>query len=122
MRLPSIAEHGTENGLGQQECTGQVGAQHVVPVGPFHAQHQAVTRDAGVIDQDLDLAELFEDRFCPGLDRILAGHIEGEHGSLAAASLDFGRGFGEFGLVTRRKRHGRSCPGQFQCAGLADSL
>ena len=64
------------SGLGEQEGAGKVGAQDVVEVGELHAQGEAVLGDAGVVDQDLDLAEVGEHGLRAGLDGLLAGDVE----------------------------------------------
>ena len=85
---PAVLDHLPQQGLGQQKRPGEVDGQHQVPVGALHAHHQRVAGDAGVVDQDLDLAEALEDGFGPGLDGFLVGDIEPEGRRRAAQSLD----------------------------------
>jgi hypothetical protein len=47
--------------LGDVEEAGQVGLDDGVPVGPRHLAEHAVARDAGVVDQHVDRADLGPD-------------------------------------------------------------
>ena len=47
-------------GLDRIERAFQVGVQNGIPVFLFHAEHQGVPRDAGVVHQDVNLREVFQ--------------------------------------------------------------
>ena len=55
---PTSLQHRAHDGLGHQEGAGEVGGEHVVPVFALHAQGEGVARDACIIDEDFNLAEL----------------------------------------------------------------
>ena len=121
-RPQRFLQHGPEKRLGEQKRAGEVGREHVVPVGALHAHHEAVAGDAGVVDEDLDFAEAIEDGLGAGLDGVFAGHVEGEGSRLAAGRGDLRRHFGELGFVASRERD--SCSGlcQLQRTGASNAL
>ncbi len=45
--------HDSRRGSAADEATGQVGRDHVVPLLVRHPPHQLVTRDSGIVDQDI---------------------------------------------------------------------
>ena len=55
-------EHRPGHGLERVERAEQVGLEHVAPVVEAHPHDQVVAGDAGVVDEDVDLAEGLEDR------------------------------------------------------------
>ena len=60
---PARLHHAAHHRARQAEDRAQVGLDHLVPVLVLHAQRQVVARDAGVVDEDVDVAELLLDRF-----------------------------------------------------------
>ena len=50
--------HTLESGLGHVEATTQIGAHHIVPVVIAHVQQCAVAGDAGIVDDDIDRADI----------------------------------------------------------------
>jgi hypothetical protein len=72
--------------------------QHGIPVGALHAHDQLVAGDAGVVDQDVDFAELGDGGFDGFLDLVFVGDVEGEGRGLAAGRGDFGDEVVEFFL------------------------
>jgi hypothetical protein len=74
--------------LRTNECALQVDLEDQLPIGQFHADRQAIARDAGVIHQDVDAGlvgqHLGESRF-HGFRR---GHVQVQGHRLAAASAD----------------------------------
>src|SRR5579863_2338724 len=119
---PAVFDHGTEQGLGEQEYASEVGREDVVPVGALHADGEIVAGDAGVVDEDFDFGEAVEDGFGSGLDGVFAGEIEGEGGGLTADRGDFGGDFSEFGFIAGGKRDGSAGSGKLNGAGAADAL
>ena len=79
--------------------------QHVVPIRALHAQHQPVAGDPGIVDQDLDFTESFQNSPGAGLDGLFAGHIQREGRSLAAGSFNLRNRLGQFRLIPGRERH-----------------
>ena len=59
---------------------GEIGAHDGVPIVGLHAHGQAVAGDGGVVDQNVELAEFFEDLLEAGFDLFAVGdvHFHGE--------------------------------------------
>ena len=55
---PALLEHGSGDVLDAEVCRSKIGLQNGVPIGTLHAHDQLVAGDAGVVDQDIDLAQL----------------------------------------------------------------
>ena len=68
---------------------GEIGLEDGVPVGALHAHDQLVAGDAGVVDQDVDFAELGDCGFDCGFNLVFVGYVERECGRLAACGGDF---------------------------------
>ena len=62
--------------LGAEVGGSQIGIEHGVPVGALHAHDQLVAGDAGVVNQDVNLAELRERSFEGGFDLVFFRHVE----------------------------------------------
>ena len=62
--------------LDHVEAAFEVDGQHPVPIRFFHAHDEFVRRDAGIVDENIDLAEILDDP----VDRLLCG---GEVGNVA---------------------------------------
>src|SRR5258708_2617102 len=73
----------------------KIGSDDRVPIVRLHAHGQTVAGDGGVVDEDIDFAEFFEDGFKAGLDLIDIGdvHLDGER--FATLDDDFLNTFGE---------------------------
>ena len=114
--------HGRDDSLGEQEGAGEVGAEDVIEVGELHAEGESVFGDAGVVDEDVDGAEVGEDLFGGGLDGVFAGDVEcvGAGGSAGGGNLG-GYGF-EFVEGASREGDGGAGFGEREGAGAADSL
>ncbi len=100
----------------------KVHRQHGVPLGLRHAHHQAVLRDAGVVDQDIDTAEILHD-LVDHLVRILeAGGVRSIAFGLHAQRGDLGLG-GLAVFVDHQIGEGYvgSFRSEFQCDSLADA-
>ena len=93
-----------------------------VPVGALHAHDELVAGDAGVVDQDVDFAELGDDGFDRGFDLLFVGDVESEGGGLAAGGGDFADQFVQFFLIASGYGHGRAVFGEAQGAGASDAL
>ena len=48
-----------QDAAGQQEHRGEVDGDDVVPLLVLHAHEQVVVGDAGIVDEDVDLADVF---------------------------------------------------------------
>ena len=60
-------EHRPGDGLGHVERAEQVGLEHLAPGLDRHPHDQVVAGDAGVVDEDVDLAERLEHLLDDGL-------------------------------------------------------
>ncbi|MNC08267.1 hypothetical protein D3C75_558480 [compost metagenome] len=118
---PTSFGHAAQNALGQAEQTVQIGIDNVVPLVVFHAHHQVIAGDTGIIDQNRRRTELLlnaRQNTCHGL---VAGDIEFQASALNTVFLQ-GRGNA---LSTRRGGRGTNNDGalttQFQGDSLADA-
>ena len=57
MRPERCAQHRPQRGAREEEGAAQVGLDRLVPFLVRHADEEVVGRPAGVVDQDVDLAE-----------------------------------------------------------------
>ncbi|MNH94717.1 hypothetical protein D3C73_473400 [compost metagenome] len=119
---PARLGHTAQNALGQAIQTVQVGIDYVVPLVVFHAHHQVIAGDAGIIDQDCHRrTELFLNTRQHCTDRFIAGDIEFEAGALNTVFLQ-GR---SDTLGARSGSRGANDDGalttQLQCDSLADA-
>src|SRR5271170_262905 len=119
---PALLEHGGGDLLDAEICGGKVSLQDGVPVSALHAHDELVAGDAGVIDQDVDLAELADGGLDGGLDLPFVGDVEGKGRGLAACGGDLVHQIIQLVLITRG--YGYCCAGarEFQCAGSSDAL
>ena len=56
-----LPQHDADDGFGQIEDAFEVGVENIVPIFFAHHREQLVARDAGIVDEDIDAAELFLD-------------------------------------------------------------
>ena len=67
----------TETGLNAQISRGEIRLQHAHPSRhALHAHDELVAGDAGIIHQNIDLAELRRGRLDGGLDLLFVGDVE----------------------------------------------
>ena len=90
---PALFEHGADHRLNAEIGRSEIGLQNGVPVGAFHAHDELVAGDAGIVDQDVDFAELGDDGFDGGFNLLFVGNVESECGCCAAGGGDFGDQF-----------------------------
>ncbi len=81
-----------------------------------------VAGDAGVVDEDVDFAELGDGGFHGGLDLLFVGDVESEGYRLAAGGGDFADQFVQFFLIARGYGYGGAVFGEAQGAGAAYAL
>src|SRR5882757_7714240 len=93
--------HRRQHLLDAKMRAGEIGADDGVPVVGLHAHGQAVAGDGGVVDQDVDLAEFFEDGFEPGLDLVDVGDVHFDGEGFPALGDDLLHKFGQLLLVPR---------------------
>ena len=74
-----------------RERARQVGLDHRVPVVGLHAQGETVARDGGVVDQNVDAAELFRDFRERLFDGIVRGHVDRDQNACASGARGFPR-------------------------------
>ena len=96
--------------------------EDVVPVAGASCAGEAVLGDAGVVDQDVDGAEVGEDGFGAGLDGVFAGDVEGEGFGGAAGGGDFGGDGFELVEIAGGEGDGGAVGGECEGAGAADAL
>src|SRR5207302_9353677 len=88
----------------------------------FHAHDELVTRDPGVVDQDIDLAKFGDNCFTGILDLLFIRNVHRERSRLAASAANVIHQFFQLFLITRGHGYGRTTLRQFESAGLANSL
>ena len=81
---------------------GEVCPQDGFPVVLFHAHGEAVARDRGVVDENVEAAEFFENLLETGFDLLGVGDIHFHRERGAVSSFDFGDQRSELLLVSRR--------------------
>ena len=95
---PSALHHLRHHGLRHQKCAGQVRREDVVPILALHPQGQDVPRDSGVVDEDVDRAEVCDHRLGALFDRVFTRDVQRKgmgsptrSGDLAATSPSLSR-------------------------------
>ena len=56
---PALLHHALQNLLRRQECAGEIGGQYRVPIFFLHSQSEAVSGQAGIVHQNVHVAEFF---------------------------------------------------------------
>ncbi len=105
---PALLEHRAHDLLGAHISGSEISLQHRIPVGTLHPHDQLVARDAGVVDQDVDLAELGDRRLDGGLDLFLVVYVDGEGCGFAAGAANLIDQFVELFLIAGGDGHSRS--------------
>ena len=72
---PFARPHAGEHGFGHVEAPAEIGVDHLFPVLIAHLQDGAVARDAGIVDDDIDIAEVARDLRAAGLACVVIAHI-----------------------------------------------
>ena len=111
----ALRDHGAGTVLGAQERAAQVDPQHRVPFGHFNIDqrlHQVA--DAGVVDQNVEAAEMPDGLRDHGLDLGFLQHIHRQGDAVATARSELGADQGQ--LLVTAHRAGR----HFRAAALAD--
>ena len=101
---------------------GEIGVDDGVPVGALHAHDQLVAGDAGVVDQDIDLAEVRKSGLDCGFHVVFGCDIHLESGGVAACGFDLFDHGGEFFFIARAERDGVSGFSEGDGAGTSDAL
>src|SRR5262249_50099142 len=81
-------DHETRDGLGAEECAGEIHGDLALPAVERHLQHAEAAEDPGVVDEDVDATVDLAD---PGHHRLhlrLVGGVAGDGLGLAAAAAD----------------------------------
>jgi hypothetical protein len=90
-------EHRADGGLDHVEGAEEVDLQDLLPVVDRHAHDQVIAGDAGIVDEDVDLAERLEGGGDGLHARFRIGHVGRDVDGLPTESLDLGHGgFGDF--------------------------
>ena len=99
---PALLHHRAQHCLRAQIRTGEVGIDDAIPIRALHAQYKLVMGDAGIIHQNVDLAELTDGSLDRGLDLFLVANVHLENGGLTSGGGDLGANFAQFLLIPRR--------------------
>src|SRR4029077_16863710 len=118
----TLLEHGTDDLLYAEICRRQIRAEHSVPVGTLHAHYELIACNPGVVDQDVDLAELGKHRFTGGLDLRFIADVNREGRSFPACPGNFPYQFIKLLLIARRQGDRSPCTRQLQRATPPNSL
>ena len=93
-----------------------------IPLGFAHPQHETVLGDASVVDEDVNVAELFEDLLDDGVRLVEVRRVGGVPLDLMTESGDLGDGLlGRFVDDEVREGDVRAFFCEFECDGLADA-
>ena len=122
IRPPALLQHRADYGLDQQEWPGEVGVDHVVPIGAFHAHDQLVAGHARIVHQNVDLAEARDYGLHSRLDLLFAADVHLERRCLAAFAVDLAGKLLQFLLIARAQRDLGSRLGEYQGARATDPL
>src|SRR6266851_4209982 len=119
---PALLEHGTDDLLYREICRRQIGAEYGIPVGTLHAHYQLIACNPGVVDQNVDLAELSYRGFAGGLDLRFIADVNCEGRSRSACGSNLPRQLIKFLLTARRQGDSSPGTGQLQRATPPNSL
>src|ERR1700736_3472173 len=119
---PALLEHGTDDLLYREICRRQIGAEYSVPVGTLHAYDQLIACDPGVVDQNVDLAELSHRRFAGGLDLLFIADVNREGRRFPACPGNLLYQLIKLLLIARRQGDSSPSTGQLQRATPPNSL
>src|SRR5271157_523814 len=119
---PALLEHRADDLLNREVGGSEIGLEDGIPVGALHAHDQLIAGDAGVVDQDIYLAELRDGGFDRGLDLLFVADIESKCARLAARSADFTDHFVQLFLIPCGDRNSRAVFGKAQGAGASNAL
>ncbi|MNI35530.1 hypothetical protein D3C73_895550 [compost metagenome] len=118
---PTGFGHTAQNAFGQAEQTVQVSIDNVMPFVVFHAHHQVIAGDAGIVDQDRRRTELLLNARQDCRYGLITGDIEFQASALNTVFLQGGGN----ALGTRSGGRGTNDDGalttQFQGDSLADA-
>src|SRR5678816_2445301 len=87
MPASAAVVHAVHHLLGHVEAGVEVGAHHRVPVGLGHLLERHVARDAGVVHQDVDRADLALDDVALLGARVVVDHVDGKGVEAVTAAL-----------------------------------
>ena len=100
----------------------EVHGDNRVPLGLAHPHHEAVLGDAGVVDEDVDAAEVLEDLLDDGVRLVEVGRVGGVTLDLMPESGDLGDGLlGRFVDDKIGEGDVRAFFCEFECDGLSDA-
>src|SRR5207248_2391974 len=98
---PAALAHARDGGPHAVEGAAQVDRQHRLPGGRVGAAHQAVDVDPGVVDQDVDRAELGGGAGEQRLDLVHAAHVGRQENGSPSESAQFAHDVARDPLVPR---------------------
>lgn len=121
-RAAALAHHDGEDGVDEVEGAFEVYCDYGVPLSLGHAHHEAVFGDAGVVDKDVDAAEVFDNLCHYVLGLVEVGGVGGVAFALHAAGGDFSLGgFAVFVYCKVGESDVGALLGETQGKGLADA-
>ena len=94
---------------------------HFVPLFVAHARQKRIARNAGVVDENIEPAPFFGDRFDEFLHGAAVGDIAGKRFGLTAGGSDGRNGFGKFCGIARDASNLRFAAAQRQRNRFADA-
>src|SRR5208282_701348 len=118
---PALLQHGAGDLLNTEIRGGEIGLQHGIPVGPFHADDELVAGDAGIVDQNVDLPELGDGGLDRGLDLLFIRDVDRKRGSFPAGGGDLVYQFVQLLVISRGDGNRRAFCGELQCAGSSNA-
>src|SRR5690606_26595982 len=102
---PARLGHAAQYGLGQTVNTVQVGVDDIQPLVVFHAHHQVIAGDAGIIDENQRLTEVLLYMRQGRGNRLIVTHIKHQAGTFDTVVLEsFGNTLGT-GIRRRGTNH-----------------
>jgi len=118
----ALGHHGVGDGLRAVEDAAQVHVYDFVELLERHFLQARILGDAGVVDEDVDAAELVFDLADHGIDHGALGHVHHITDGLGAQGLALFDGFIDAGLLDVANDNGRAFFCKFEGGGQAYAL
>ncbi len=118
----ALLEHRAQEPLDEMECAVEIGVDDGVPIRGGHSHGQAVPGDAGVVDENVHPAEIFEDARAQRGDLRRIGDVGGVgEGGVGPDRVEFGGDAGGIGLGAAHDRDAGAAGGELQRDRAADA-
>ena len=92
-------DHAASNGLRDEKTAAQVCIENQIPIFPSDFERGFANVAAGVVDEDVDVAEVFFGGGDHLFDAVVIADVEFEREGFAAEGMDFFLEFGEVGFI-----------------------